>query len=307
MSEKNSFYLSLMSNSSFADFPENKTSSFTVNLPKHITLNGSWEIALAESHHPQTFDNVTPNNNQLIVSMEFPLDHTSLPRGAPLVREWKFYYEIPEGSYANVNEIICSMNDEIETVAGFVGMFKVKPNGRIVFGDQDTGSAEIAKFYQKSLTIALRLGPKILKEYTGEPRVVSVELVGKLALQLGFEPGKCILQNPARSPPNLNFGIDPNMLIYCDLIEPQLFADSHAQILRTISSQDQHNKFGDTCVRNFNVRNYLPLVRNNFKTISIDIRNSTGDYVPFNFGNFYLLLHLRRVRQDLQQNSDKIF
>ena len=45
----------LSSNSSIDDFPDNKTSDFKVQLPKSVSLEGSWECGLAEIQYPRSW------------------------------------------------------------------------------------------------------------------------------------------------------------------------------------------------------------------------------------------------------------
>lgn len=59
------FFVTLLSNSSMNYFPENKTSSFTVQLAEKITLNGSWSVGVAEIHYNYNFFNVSPGNNTI--------------------------------------------------------------------------------------------------------------------------------------------------------------------------------------------------------------------------------------------------
>lgn len=59
------FFVTLLSNSSMNLFPDNKTSSFTVQLAEKITLNGLWSVGVAEIHYNYNFFNVTPSNNSI--------------------------------------------------------------------------------------------------------------------------------------------------------------------------------------------------------------------------------------------------
>lgn len=43
-----SFYLTLLSNSSMEYFPENKTTIFSTKLPKPIILEGEWSVGVVE-------------------------------------------------------------------------------------------------------------------------------------------------------------------------------------------------------------------------------------------------------------------
>jgi len=44
-------FLTLPSNASMDVYPENKTSEFSVHLPKQIDLTGPWEVAIAENFY----------------------------------------------------------------------------------------------------------------------------------------------------------------------------------------------------------------------------------------------------------------
>lgn len=64
----NGFSMTLVSNSSMDFFPENNTSSFTVQLPEKITLNDTWCVAVAEIHYNYNFFNITHGNNRIVVT-----------------------------------------------------------------------------------------------------------------------------------------------------------------------------------------------------------------------------------------------
>lgn len=58
------FYMTLLSNSSMDYHPQNKTSSFTVQIPRYLTLEGDWTVGLAEIQYPYTFYTVSPEHNE---------------------------------------------------------------------------------------------------------------------------------------------------------------------------------------------------------------------------------------------------
>ncbi|GIY45649.1 uncharacterized protein CDAR_576471 [Caerostris darwini] len=58
-----SFYLTLPSDSSLHYFPNNKISSFVTQFPSPITLDGKWEVGLAEIIYPHTWYNVNETSN----------------------------------------------------------------------------------------------------------------------------------------------------------------------------------------------------------------------------------------------------
>ena len=49
------FYLTLPSNASLNEFPNNKTTSYRVKLPQSIDLEGVWEVGLYSISYPNTW------------------------------------------------------------------------------------------------------------------------------------------------------------------------------------------------------------------------------------------------------------
>ncbi|GBM48096.1 hypothetical protein AVEN_34416-1 [Araneus ventricosus] len=88
-----SFYLTLPADSSLHYFP-NKISSFVIQLPSPILLEGRWEVGLAEIIYPHTWYNVNEKNNI------FGFD---LGDGKLITRT------IPPGSYETVPDILKAM------------------------------------------------------------------------------------------------------------------------------------------------------------------------------------------------------
>ena len=87
----NIFYIVLPSNSSSHLFPDNKVSSFKVQLSNPLQLDPSkWEVALSEIQLAHTWYNVRKGKNTLIKTF---LKTSSL-------------LQIPEGNYINIKKIV---------------------------------------------------------------------------------------------------------------------------------------------------------------------------------------------------------
>lgn len=318
----NNFFMTLMSNSSFTDFPENKTSDFTVNLPKHITLDGAWEVALAELIYPQTIQNVSRGNDSVIIKFEFIITkfrHTFTKR-----------MSIRPGYYNTIGELVDAVNDQfrkeggsellefneltekvfvkaplvipIEQYPELVGVNSYKTNefGAISIDIEKSWPRISAHIHREA---SLKRG-WCIEEIPRDARVkdrpygemkTSVHLDGFLALQLGFEPNTDITTTTASTFPKLEFGVPPELLIYCNIIDHQLFGDAHAQVLRITHTLGRGETYGSSCVRSFNNRNYVPIITKYFKTVQISLRSATGTLMPFNFGTSTILLHFRKV------------
>lgn len=317
----NNFFITLMSNSSASDFPDNKTSDFTVNLAKNITLEGDWEVALAELIYPQTIQNISRGNDTVIIKFQFSLideKYTSERR-----------ITIKPGYYNSVTELVDAVNDQFRKEIGV---------DLLEFNDETE-----KVFVKEQVTIPLVEYPKLDDECcykVNEAGVISIEtkdLYGSLsddlrssaagghgwslenipqdrdlssygivktsilldnflALQLGFEPGCDLMANTKASTyPKLDFGIPPELLVYCDIVDHQLFGDAYAQVLRITNTVDKGEIYGSTCVRSFNNRNYIPIITKHFKAVQISLRSTTGAFIPFNFGTSNVLLHFRKI------------
>lgn len=269
-----------MSNSSFNYFPENKTSSFTVFLPEKIVLAGNWSVAIAEIHFNYNFFNVSPDNNRIIskkkkrtneeeeeedisVDGEIPIVMSQpLPTYVDRNGDEIYTQYIEPGYYDDVHSIIIAVNDEIRKITGEKDPVLTinKLNNRAII-DQDCSLS-------------------------------SIELEGRLALQLGFEPEKNILDfDISPHVGNTFFGIPDQMLIYSDIIQPTCIGHEKTHVLKIINTEAKNTRFGDSCYKEFQNLHYVPIQKREFETIAIDIRDYSGKFIPFNHGVLTVKLH----------------
>ena len=85
------------------------------------------------------------------------------------------------------------------------------------------------------------------------------------------------------NPVNVNIGYDTLYIyIYTDCIEQQLVGDVQAQLLQNVYV----NNFESIPIQttSFESPHYIPVARRDFDTIGINIRDETGQKVPFQFG-----------------------
>lgn len=281
MSENHNFYITLMSDSSLKEYEDNKTSTFTVALPKSITLDGSWEVCLVECHYPHTIYNATENNNRLIYTFK-KISETTMNFDLELA------IEIPIGHYCSVEDVLRALNHSVEkyTIGTSVNVFSVSKDSGKVQCNKDSMDMVLNHINDK-------YGAR-LQDITIMPKRVHLE--GTLAVLLGFNPfeNNLLIESEGENVPNTRFGISSKLLFYCDIIEPQVIGHRHAQVLKVMSTLDPGVKYGDVIVRQFMSRQYVDVLSKNFNTIHIDIRTSDGRLMPFGFGEFYALVHFRK-------------
>lgn len=95
-------------------------------------------------------------------------------------------------------------------------------------------------------------------------------------------------------PASLTRAIPTQIFVYSDICEPAIVGDTHAPLLRIVNINAREFKFGSTIVKSFAPVHYVPVLRNRFQTIDIDIRDQFGKPIPFEFGTLTLVLHFKR-------------
>lgn len=248
-----SFYVTLPSDASMNYFENNKVSSYITRLPKTIDLqNGEWEVGLCEINYPHTWFNVNGSNNY--VDYIFP---------GP---ENRFRHVIPSGFYPTVPHILDALSIE-----KFENQFSFSFN-------EITKRVEI-KVYGES-GIAMCSG---LSELLGFP---SMEMRGTINAEGKLE--YLTVESKNISDPCARFRV---LMIYTDIIEPQIVGDVFAPLLRIVNVTGHH---GDMIHVQYDKPHYLPVSRNIIETIEINIRTHTGELVPFERGRSYVKLHFRQ-------------
>ena len=103
------FYLTLPSNSNMEYFPDNKVINFVTKLPKHIQLEGRWEVALVEVQFPFNFYTVNEGDETISLSL------FESPNGVIKILISPGYYTNPlkVGEWAKLKEFIQNVDSEV--------------------------------------------------------------------------------------------------------------------------------------------------------------------------------------------------
>ena len=84
-----------------------------------------------------------------------------------------------------------------------------------------------------------------------------------------------------------------SLFVYCDVVEHVVVGDVKAPFLRTVNIA---GKEGLTVKKIFQMVQNIPVLRKQFSTIEIDIRDDTGRPVPFQRGKVIVTFHFWRKR-----------
>lgn len=263
------FYITLLSNSSMIRYPENKTSSFTVHIPRSMRLVGDWDVALAEIHYPYSFFTVQEDENEMEIKSFIATKEFIDTKGAKEPETKWTTLKITPGFYGNVKEIIHAVNGAIKKETKLSDFFEMDKNSKRVSVKGGNVSSK------------------------GDTLITAFKLRGRLALQLGYRPDDEVPADlKAPHVANIDCGVPDLMLIYCDVIEPQITGDSWSKVLRTLNTSDGNvNYFSKPCSVEFTQLHYIPLQKKIFDSVRIDIRDVTGKLLPFQYGTLTVKLH----------------
>jgi hypothetical protein len=250
------FYLTLPSNASHHLYPLNSLSSFKINIPRTVQLEGDWSVGLSEIHFVNDFDNITEDNGFVM----------RLYTG-------KQYFTIESklkaGRYRGLKDVIESINN------------------LIVFNNLDADFSKYVKAPDRALYFTY-------DDLTGYAAVVinqpdlSIVLKGDLAHCLGFEDAKTYSQTKkATRIADIDVGFH-GLYVYSDIIEPQLVGDSIVPLLRVVDFSKRSE--GNIAVI-YKTPHYIPLIRKTFENIEIHIRRDDGRSASFRRGKTVVVLH----------------
>ena len=260
-----SFTIELVSNASAQLFPDNTLSSFTNLLPEQLNLDGLWEVAISEISYPSMYQNVTEG--------KFMFFDKKLSKSS------KFYYLEP-GLYPSIRDIIEAMNILIQERHNHSeNCIKVKVSRR-------TQKVEI---YLANEASGLAFFSTDLGHIFGS-------IVGN---ELGV-----LLRGKGPHKPEFAYDIVRihSLMIYTDMIEYNIVGDTKAPLLRCFPFISKL-KSGDIIIteqymnyQTFSNLQFRPLLKNSFHSIHIDLRDTSGEKIPFvSVGITRLVLMFRKA------------
>ena len=159
------FYLTLPSNASLNEFPNNKTTSYRVKLPQSIDLEGVWEVGLYSISYPNTWYTLQKGVDTHL----FYGDRTGLFQQA--IMDYGYYQSMPELIKAANKALSRNVSDNIKlTYNALTGKVTVQIKNGFQFAAM------------KPLSIILGFGGKdvMLKKTTESPYVADLTAVSTI-------------------------------------------------------------------------------------------------------------------------------
>ena len=271
-----SFTIELLSNASFNCYPNNSLSSFTNFLPEQIHLKGEWEVAISEISYPSLYQNVTEGKFVFVDGRESPEEKRKIQ---PM--------HVEPGLYPSIVYIVVAMNDKVRKR---IGAQKYEYNGIYVSVDKITQKVAIHLPEDQSVFI-----------------IQSADLSHIFGCDLEQNQTGVIMKGKRPHYPQYPYDIIRihSLMIYSDIIENNIVGDTKTPLLRCIPFISKV-KNGDILTtgqymnyQSFTNLQFKNLLKNFFHSIKIELRDTTGEKIPFvSVGITRVVLLFRKISEN---------
>ena len=259
------FTIELVSNASAQLFPDNTLSSFTNFLPEQLNLDGQWEVAISEISYPSMYQNVTEG--------KFMFFDKKLSKSS------EFYYLEP-GLYPSITDIVEAMN--------------------VLIQERHNHSENCIKFKVSRKTKKVEI--YLANEASGLA-FFSTDLGRISGSKVGNEFGVMLKgKGPQKQESAYDIVRIHSLMIYTDLVEYNIVRDTKAPLLRCfpfiskLKSVDNITTAQYMNYQTFSNLQFRPLLKNSFHGIHIDLRDTSGENIPFvSVGITRLVLMFRKA------------
>ena len=267
------FYMTLPSNASMKTHPDNTLTHYVTELPHCVDLVGEWECGLTEMQYSHTWYNVTEDDVWLF------LEEVDAPDVNRRSRLSCGYYDNPLTLMYHVNNGLYSLRTEKARAQMSYSSVTQKMTLHM------TENTIFTIPYHSSTTSMLGFH-KIVATGT------EMDATSASSLVPDSRPSDSSYPFHIEAPDVVNMTQGFNTLyVYTDVVESRIVGDSLAPLLRSIPISGHH---GDSVSERFTNVHYIPLLRSNFHSIEVDIRDDMGRRVPFEYGRVTVTLHFRR-------------
>ena len=261
-----SFTIELVSNASGELFPDNTLSSFSNFLPEQVNLEGQWEVAISEISYPSMYRNITEGYFKFF-DEKFSKSTST--------------YNLEPGLYTSITDIVAAMNTLSQE------------------RNNHNETCITVKVSRRSQKVVL-----LLADDSSDLAFCSTDLGHIFGNNVGNQFGVLI---KGKGPHEPQFAYDivriHSLMIYSDLVEYSIVGDTKAPLLRCFPFISKLKGGGDIITtgqymnyQTFSNLQFRPLLKNSFHSIYIDLRDTSGEKIPFvSVGITRLVLMFRKV------------
>jgi len=279
-------------------------------LPEQLNLTGFWEVALAEIAWPAAIQNITSGHFKYRVAPEDKdIDGSSStdsrkrklnerPYGMVKMCELRLRHvqkaiiekvgSIKPGVYLSVDQILRSICEKI---------FGGHVDDKFPLSWKPDAASEALKLYYEGSEqecIFLETISKDLQNVLGMKTLIDCSELSKTNKQAN---NSVLSKTIGQFPIDLTGGCN-TIFVYCNLVQNEILGDSRTALLRAIPLTERPataNHEQQQNYRTFGNLQWRRVVKSSIESISVSLRNETGQLVPFlSRGRTNLTLHFRQ-------------
>ena len=260
-----SFTIELVSNACGELFPDNTLSSFTNFLPEQVNLEGQWEVVISEIAYPSMYQNITEGKIKFF-DEKFSKSTST--------------YNLEPGLYTSMTDIVEAMNRLIQ-----------ERNNH----NETCITVKVSRKTQNVVILLANDTSVLVFCSTNLGHIFGNNVVNQFGVLM-----------KGKSPHEPQFAYDivriHSLMIYSDLIEYSIVGDTRAPLLRCFPFISKL-KGGDIITtgqymnyQTFSNLQFRRLLKNSFHSIHVDLRDTSGEKIPFvSVGITRLVLMFRKV------------
>jgi hypothetical protein len=297
-----SFYIHLFSNvESPLSHRNNTVANFVTKLSEKIKLDSQWEVGLAEMSYTKSWFNLR---------QDYSLDIFST-KGE--------YYQTDEavirkGYYPSIEVLIAEINKKYDIYGKVVfkneigrpPSFRYDPILNRIFITNGISPKKDVFYYpyipdelQLMLGLKNETNKNFISHFYDEQngRLLSEDKV-LLSRNISYDKTSNVNLVEVEAPFPVQFNISElHVLVYCSIVKPIITGNVQTNLLRQVEIP-RKIKFGEQCLLRFPKPFYHSIVSHEFETIEIDIKDDSGETIPFDFGRSTVTLHFRKRLKD---------
>ena len=255
----------MVSNTSGELLPDSTLSSFTNFLPEQVNLERQWEVAISEISYPSIYQNIT--------EAYFKFFDKNLSKSTST-------FSIEPGLYTSITDIVEAMSTLIQ-----------ERNNH----NETRIEVKVSRRTQKVVIM--------LANYSSSLAFCSTDWVHIFGNNVGNHFGLLMkLKGPHEPQSAYDIVCIHSLMIYSDIVKYNIVGDTKAPLLRCfpfISKLKGGDKITTGQYKNYQTFSNLqfrPLLKNSFHSIHIDLRDTSGEKIPFvSVGITRLILMFRKV------------
>lgn len=272
----------LPSNASTKIHPNNSLTDYTVQLPVPIHLEGKYEVGLQSLEYTRSWNNVIKGQNRV----KFSINGIGME------------VDIEHGFYSSEEDVIDMLNTFISreiinreaTDDTIKKMTKIAGSDKFIYFDYQKRSRHVTLF--RAPFTSVWMSPQLASLLGFVKNNFGSIAAESISLDSYMHTLKTTPHTANNSELQVDYHCALHMLyVYCNIVTGQIVGDVWAPLLKAVPVSGEH---GANVVAEYERPQYIPVLTNQFASITISIRDDAGEKVSFERGRVTATLHFRR-------------